>query len=625
MTPPVPLMTSLVMLLAMLVLLPMTLMTLVSADDSDRQLDDQFSHFPKAALLRLDSRKTTLPAAAYRFDVTSSGHQRYSDDMRYNTVTGVSLCQCRLRCLADRRCLGFEHDADSDECGLIDILLPPEVAQEEAQGDAWSYGRRRGVSWLGQPCRIDDDCSLFVGDPEASVCDPDSICRCKQGWTEQDEVTCTPDNIFDKLPAETATTGQPREDATDGTAEQSNGTIFGPMVTVAADERSTGEIAGENDAQNTEQNMEQTTEYANGIIPEHVTEAVTQQTSRMLAEGNSTSKQPTTPGIAPLNQSTIEPAIQSTTEQITGQGMLKNITLQKEGTNEPNSHPQNTSLNTGLNGQPQDPSFGDSWMDATERTTESLDRGTSSPATEEAIDPFREYYTAVCDRLLCLTDEVDGKYAAAKCLELGGVQYVPDSEDMVANVIQEFGITSQVGVGMNSKLRQDQILGIDGTELAAGSPWWQRGQPDSRFQNCIALDGDGKLDDVSCGIGGVPMRQLCEYIGPNLLRAAPEPQYRQEHGLWTYDMGEQQRVGSVLFLVGDDTVVLKTTSIFVGADASWEAAVPCATHEGQLAASGFARLLKCGEKRTGRYLHVFTQTEGMTPAPLWMDLAAFSN
>ncbi|KAF0313935.1 hypothetical protein FJT64_015559 [Amphibalanus amphitrite] len=149
---------------------PSLLLTLILVPLAQSQEDvaTNLSHFPAEALERLSTGSVTFPPEAFGFDYISNGSQRYPDHMRYRTLTGISLCSCRLRCLADPRCLGFEHLMGSKTCGLTDILLPASVTQE-TEGE-WSTGRRRGISWLGQPCHQDADCSLFASDPDGVEC-----------------------------------------------------------------------------------------------------------------------------------------------------------------------------------------------------------------------------------------------------------------------------------------------------------------------------------------------------------------------------------------------------------------------------------------------------------------------
>ena len=150
------------------------------------------SHLPAEALARLQSLQQTLPYAFYQFSGISIGQQLYPAAARFTTVTSVSACHCRHLCLAESRCLGYEHDASSSSCGLVDVLLPADEARDTADG--WSSGRRRGASWLAQPCATDADCRLLVtgavqcGQQEAGS--PPSTCSCRPGWRPAGPLAC---------------------------------------------------------------------------------------------------------------------------------------------------------------------------------------------------------------------------------------------------------------------------------------------------------------------------------------------------------------------------------------------------------------------------------------------------
>ena len=572
----------------------MSVLLSVSAQATSDGRQGEFPHVPETALDRLDSRMATLPAAAFHFDLITNGSRRYPEHMRYRTITGISLCQCRLRCLAERRCLGFEHEADGDTCGLTDVLLPSDVTNGTG-GRVWSTGRRRGISWLGQSCHVHQDCSLFVSDPEGVVCGFDKICRCRDGWTQRDELNCRPGNLTDQKPM--ITTGRPVEN-TEQTTEKS-----------------------------AEQNTGQTTEHPDGTSPGEISGKVTQQTTVEIIEGESTSKLTTPPRTARPSRLTIAQSNTPITGQTIEQAIRQTTHRPPTPTEKPDGRPPNTTgpivpLTTGQSTQ-RPPG-----RSSQHTTARPIVEPTIVPTAEQDTDPFKELYADISGRLLRLTDRVSGKNAAAKCLEFGGIRYVPDSEDLVGKVIENLRITTPVGVGFNSKLSDDHVLALDGTELSSDSAWWVVGQLTTTLHDCVALDGDGKLHRATCGLGG-DMPQLCEYIGPNLLDAATEFQYTHQSiwTVWVFDMGALQQVSSVLFLVGDDTSQLRMTNVFVGDDLKMESGRPCARHEGRLAAAGFSRLLKCVEKITGRYIYVSPQFELTSDpsTPFWSDLAAFGN
>ena len=157
-------------------------------------VDGGWIRTPASALQMLKNQSHTLPADVYKFDPISTGQQQYPDEVRYATLTDVSLCTCRHRCLADLRCMGYEHDKDINRCGLTDILLPGRVTS--ATVGEWSTGRRRGISWLGAPCHTDSDCSLLITGAE---CGPENVCACQRGWTPLDEMLCQPDEHWVQL------------------------------------------------------------------------------------------------------------------------------------------------------------------------------------------------------------------------------------------------------------------------------------------------------------------------------------------------------------------------------------------------------------------------------------------
>ena len=79
-----------------------------------------------------------MPTIGYSFDGIAIGRQRYPHSIRYLSLSNTTPCHCRHRCLADVRCMGFELEASTGQCGLTDTLLPGNATLETAEG--WSTG-----------------------------------------------------------------------------------------------------------------------------------------------------------------------------------------------------------------------------------------------------------------------------------------------------------------------------------------------------------------------------------------------------------------------------------------------------------------------------------------------------
>ncbi|KAF0313936.1 Autophagy-related protein 11 [Amphibalanus amphitrite] len=253
---------------------PSLLLTLILVPLAQSQEDvaTNLSHFPAEALERLSTGSVTFPPEAFGFDGISNGSQ-----------------SCRLRCLADPRCLGFEHHTGNMTCGLTDILLPADVNQETVE--EWSTGRRRGISWLGQPCHQDADCSLFASDPDGVECGANGSCSCRQGWIPDGQLHCRPD-------PETAT-----DQTTDQTTEQTT-------------DQTTDQTTEQTTDQTTEQTTDQTTEQTTDQTTEQTTDQNTDQTTDQTSTNPTVSI--TEEATLPTITLTVPPEIQSIFTEISG-------------------------------------------------------------------------------------------------------------------------------------------------------------------------------------------------------------------------------------------------------------------------------------------------------------------
>ena len=185
------------------------LLTLLVTVLTSAHVHGLWSHAPDPLLRQLKSMELTLPARVFEFDLISADGQQYPEHMRYRSLAGVSLCVCRHRCLIDLRCMGYEHEQASGGCGLTDVLAPAPVS-EESVVSGWSTGRRRGISWLGAPCHISDDCSLLIPGAE---CGAEGFCACQRGWTALNETKCQSEAHWVQLPG-TSLTGTKLADVT---------------------------------------------------------------------------------------------------------------------------------------------------------------------------------------------------------------------------------------------------------------------------------------------------------------------------------------------------------------------------------------------------------------------------
>ena len=236
-----------------------------------------------------------------------------------------------------------------------------------------------------------------------------------------------------------------------------------------------------------------------------------------------------------------------------------------------------------------------------------------------------EGYHTVSGRHFLLTEPVTGPEAAAACLQLEGVPYAPESQDLmsaVGNALQASTFT----VGLNDQLQEGRFDAADG--VTRDNLPWAVDQPDGATPNedCVRYQAESNgLRDTTCS---KQLPQLCEYIGPNLVTSEPSrPRDDADRQLtwWTVDLGAILQVGRVLYLAADSAEQPLLTEIRVGShpeNVTGLQSTPCFSREGPLAAAGISLRLACTEPRAGRYLHV-----GQRPghSPLWERLAVYGN
>ena len=475
-------------------LLQLLLLAVVVVVVPSANVEGGWNHIPDFALQQLRSPHLALPPDVFKFHPISAGKQLYSEDVRYATLTGVSLCTCRHRCLADLRCMGYEHEGNSGRCGITDILLPGNVT-EETVGE-WSTGRRRGVSWLGAPCHNDSDCSLLITGAE---CGPENVCACRRGWIPLDEMLCRPDEHW--------------LSSTSLTGDNSPDKIKAVSLHSCQDEcRNNTDCWA--------------VEYDSG-------------TKICLLYG---------------------PVEQSAGNQLPADTTAYELRMGR-------------------------------WV--------------GEPPTG---------YTDIAGRLFQLTDKVPSEDAAEACLDLEGVQYVPDNPKLMKRVYETLDITdTHVGLGFNDVLEENRFDTADGSALDTDNFTWPSGEPNNSGGNedCGGFMGKQELNDFDCTRS---IKQLCEYVGPIMeynkaLDTTEDPGDDDGRAFtWlTYDLGEPQQVSRVLYLAPGDAEQMEVVQIRVGDqpdNRSERQSALCIHQTANTVAGGFARRFTCAVPLLGRYLHV---------------------
>ena len=488
-----------------------------SADGAEGHTADA-SHLPAEVLDRLLTLPHTLPAAFYRFTDISSGQQRYPDSERFTAIPDTSECHCRHLCLAEPRCLGYEHEEASGRCGLTDMLLPALKTAITAAG--WSTGRRRGVSWLDQPCDSEADCRLLVsgggvrcGPQEAGT---SNTCSCRPSWQPVGPLACQRRNGRWAALTSTVLAGQPLRQDQQPTLEECQQTCARSEDCWAL-------------------------QFSGGVCSQYGT-----------AEQ---SPAPETP--------------------------LTEVTSYV-------------------------------WE---------FDRLDGSPPDD--------FFEVSGSKLMLTEDEHPGSEAAMACLKLGGIRYAPDKlEDLDAiSAKLEERDNFRFGIGANDVVQEGRFVSVDGKDLE--EIWWANGEPNGAYEHCIMAIKYSQLYDITCDR---TIRQMCQYVGENLLEGAAEPPPQSPSRAdpasvwWTYDLGSVLQVSQVLYVAGQRDIPedLAWTELRVGSQpGDPSSAALCHRQEGTFVAAGFSRRFKCHVPLGGRYLHVGQPRS--IDEPLWQKIAAFGN
>ena len=510
----------------------MTLLVLIgtviaSAQSSDQNTTGSFNqtnHLPAEALDRLLTLPHTLPAAFYRFTDISSGQQRYPDSERFTAIPANSECHCRHLCLAEPRCLGYEHEEASGRCGLTDMLLPAPETADTAAG--WSTGRRGGVSWLDQPCDTEDDCRLLVSGGGVR-CGPQEVgtsntCSCRPGWRPAGPLACQRHNGRWAALTSTVLSGQPLRQDQQQTLDECQQTCARSEDCWAL-------------------------QFSGGVCRQY--------------------------GAAEQS-----PAPETPLTEVTSYV----------------------------------------WE---------FDRLDGSPPDD--------FFELSGSKLMLTEDEHPGSEAAMACLKLGAIRYLPNKPEDLDAIFAEIdgqGVRT-FGVGVNDVLKEGHFVDVNGDDLDSTSALWESSQPNNvdDDEHCAGPGwGDRRFHDFSCAL---TVRQMCQYVGRDLLKDAAEPPPQQPPSRadpasvwWTYDLGSVLQVSQVLYVAGQRDIPedLVWTELRVGSQpGDPSSAALCHRQEGTFVAAGFSRRFKCQVPLGGRYLHV-GQARGIGQ-PLWQKIAVFGN
>ncbi|KAF0292426.1 hypothetical protein FJT64_009571 [Amphibalanus amphitrite] len=557
---------------------------------------ENLSHLPSTHLQLLRSREVQLPAVAYSFDDITTGTQRYPEGIRYLSFPDTTPCHCRHRCLVDVRCMGFEHHVTTGDCSLTDVLLPDAGGRVPAGG--WSTSRRRGVSWLGAPCRDDADCTLLVS---GAVCGMEDSCVCPEGWSAVTELLCRPDGRWVEKLA-TAVEGWP--------------------------------LIGATSEPSLQRCKEACRHTVNCMAVEFETET---SLCRLYAVS-----EPDTTANAPDTEAGL-----LGTENLSGSATgTETVSATDESSGENTSNGKGTSKNTTGTSTGHRNTTGTSSETGTTTTT----TGGEPPSTGVVTyvwelptppAPPPEGYTAISGRFLRLTRAVFSVYAAASCLNVGGVHHSPGSRQMVDDILEaletgqlagSYGTDISypgVGVGVHEMLEEGLYVTVTGTAIGSDSPLWAAGEPsgaEGQRECCFYNRTSGGLDDMSCRTR-VP--QLCEHIGEHLLVDLLPGTEIHDYGdmSWrVYDFNAERTFHRLLYVAsGDILSPLEFTEIRVGShpfDRSDVLSALCFRERGPLVDRWFSRILRCPEPLVGRYLHV-----GQMPGDIarWYHIAVFDN
>ena len=561
-------------LLASRLLLLLLLFLVMTPPAMLNEILETTTRLPTAILQLLRSRSVTLPTAAYSFDGIATGTQRYSEEARYLSLADTTPCGCRHRCLADVRCMGFEHQADTGACGLTDVLLPGDVTLNTAGG--WTTGRRRGIRWLEAPCQTDSDCSLFIS---GATCGPERSCACPFGWSAVTGLLCRPDGRWVLV----------------NDSHLEGWTLIGtdtkPSLQTCQDAcRHTADCL----AIDYDRGKSRCRRHA---APEgYDAETATGTTTAKAAETHCGS------------------ATGSAAGNATGTA-IGNVTGNNTGIDTWNSESLNGIVSYVWSTAPAPVSPPEGFTAISGRFFSLTDEVPSTVAADACLRLGGVQHAP--DNLQLLRDIFE-KFEAT-CTAPGPIG--TDRSPLVT-----------FGVGISDLLEEGRFVTVDGSALHDSS-LWAPGEPanNAGIEHCGFFDQrerPGFMIDNPCY---VPAPHLCEHIGAFQLLGPPvgDPQLGNGvHGMtwWTYDFGSDRDVSRLLYVArGDVETPPEMTKLLVGQhpDRSFrrqQMTDVCAEEHGAFVAPGFARVLSCATPLTGRYLHI-----GQRPgeSPQWLHIALF--
>ena len=530
-------------------LLQLLLLAVVVVVVPSANVEGGWNHIPDSALQQLRSPHLALPRDVFKFHPISTGQQLYSEDVRYATLTNVSLCTCRHRCLADLHCMGYEHEGNSSKCGITDILLPGNIT-EETVGE-WSTGRRRGVSWLGAPCDTNSNCSLLITGAE---CGPENVCACRRGWTPLDEMLCRPDEHW---LSSTSLTGDRLKNVEDVSLHSCQ-----------------DECRDNTDCWAVEYDKESEVCWLYGPIE-------AEESAGELLEEVQASFKPSCWGKCYFKASC------KTVEYDQESGICRLYGSAEQSVSE--SLPAGTTTYELRMGRwIGEPPTG--YTDIAGRLFQLADEVPSKDAAEACLDlEGGAQYVPDNPKLLKRVYETLGIIVSPSERARLGIGF--------NDVLEENRFDTADGSALDTASFQ----------WHTGQP---SNSSDDGEEDCGGFIDQQKLNDISCNS---PHEQLCEYIGPILeYNEAPvtteDPGDDGRAFTWlTYDLGEPQQVSRVLYLAPGDAERMEVVQIRVGDqpdDRSERQSALCIHQTANMLAGGFARRFTCAVPLLGRYLHV---------------------